>query len=148
MTKQKHTPGPWRINGVSLNSGSIMVGNDKLRLVIADVHNGASIGDMISAAMKRGGGKLDPGDAHTQFANARLIAAAPDLLEAAHDNLAALECIRNYLTKHASKLPPFTMATVDKRIEATRAAIARTEAAATHAENVLASGIGESAVDA
>ncbi len=78
----KHTPGPWRIGSVSMNDGSLGITHDEYRLVIANVNNGASLGDFVTAAMR---GRKDfgaPDTAKTQWANARLIAAAPDLYEA------------------------------------------------------------------
>ena len=77
-----HTPGPWDVTGVSPQNGNVTVGQRELRIVIADVTNAASFGDMLAGAMKRGGGQLRQSDASTQFANARLIAAAPDMLAA------------------------------------------------------------------
>jgi hypothetical protein len=77
----KHTPGPWKVSGVSMNTGNVSVSMEKHRIVIAEVTNAASLGDMLTGAMKRGGGGFDQGDCHTQFANASLISAAPDLLE-------------------------------------------------------------------
>lgn len=64
------------------DTGSIGVGSEELRILIADVTNAASLGDMLSGAMRRGGGSFSPNDCSTQFANARLIAAAPELLDA------------------------------------------------------------------
>jgi hypothetical protein len=62
-----HTPGPWTIpardSGVTVNAG---------HGIVAEVY------------------AVDVGT--TQIANARLIAAAPDLLEALHDALVQLEC--------------------------------------------------------
>lgn len=78
----KHTPGPWIISGVSINDGSISVSYAEYRIVIAQVTNAASFGDFVSAAIK---GRHDfgaPDTAATQWANARLIAAAPDMLAA------------------------------------------------------------------
>ena len=82
MSNPKHTPGPWAITGVSQNTGNISVGSKAQRIVIADVTNAASFGDMLSGAMRRGGGGFAQSDCATQFANADLIAAAPDLLSA------------------------------------------------------------------
>lgn len=78
----KHTPGPWIISGVSINDGSISVSYAEYRIVIAQVTNAASFGDFVSAAIK---GRRDfgaPDTAATQWANARLIASAPDMLAA------------------------------------------------------------------
>ena len=76
-----HTPGPWAVTGVSMTTGNVSVGMKEHRIVIAEVTNAASFGDMLAGAMKRGGGGFQQNDCHTQFANARLIAAAPDLHE-------------------------------------------------------------------
>lgn len=92
MTSQ-HTPGPWEITSISMERGDIGIGSKEGRFLIAEVTNAASFGDMLVGAMKRGGGNLRQEDASTQFANARLIAAAPDLLAAlkrAHATLEAL----------------------------------------------------------
>lgn len=82
MSQTTHTAGPWEVTGISMDTGNISVGQRDLRIVIADVTNAASFGDMIAGAMRRGGGSFSQGDATTQFANARLIAAAPELLVA------------------------------------------------------------------
>jgi len=65
MEKTKHTPGPWKAKTVK--ALGIYANNDQQ---IAVVHN----------EMPRGGRRQD--DYNIEEANARLIAAAPDLLEA------------------------------------------------------------------
>jgi hypothetical protein len=89
----EHTVGPWEITSISQNTGNIGVGQRDLRILIAEVTNAASFGDMFSGAMKRGGGEFRQDDCHTQFANARLIAAAPDMFEELKRVLETLEAI-------------------------------------------------------
>lgn len=79
---EKFTKGPWAISGVSLNTGSVSIKHAEHRIIIAEVTNAASLGDFVSAAVR---GRLDfgaPDTAVTQWANARLIVAAPELFEA------------------------------------------------------------------
>jgi hypothetical protein len=64
-----HTKGSWAISGVIEGRGDISIAAD--RIVVATAHNGVSFFDVI------GGNHPEQ-----QWANARLIAAAPDLLEA------------------------------------------------------------------
>ena len=65
----KHTPAPWHVSGISQHDGSVSIAKD--RFVICLVTNAASIFDVVQG---------HPPEA--QFANARLIAAAPELLQA------------------------------------------------------------------
>lgn len=72
-----YTPGPWAISSISQETGEIGIAKDGV--VIAYATNAASFGDFINATLK---GRKDfgsPDTAHTQFANARLMAAAPEL---------------------------------------------------------------------
>lgn len=101
MNEPKWTPGPWAVSGVAQETGNISVGCPDQRIVIADVTNAASFGDMLSGAMRRGGGGFEQGDCHTQFANARLIAAAPDLADA----VMPLAEMAEYLDAHNPDAP-------------------------------------------
>lgn len=82
MAESAYTKGPWAVTSVSMTTGNVGVGRKDLRILIAEVTNAASFGDMLAGAMRRGGGGFDQSDCKTQFANAGLIAAAPDLVEA------------------------------------------------------------------
>ncbi len=93
-----HTPGPWRTSGPSKVVSAISDGGD-YAILDAD-------GEIIAEAIRQVG----PSDFRPANANARLIAAAPDLLE-------ALEAIL------AEDNP--TLATMNERLEAGRAAIAK-----------------------
>ena len=116
----KHTPGPWAVTSVSMNTGNISVGHRDLRIVIAEVTNAASFGDMMAGAMKRGGGGFEQDDCHTQLANARLIAAAPDLLE-------ALQHLSSVYEHIWVKMSDGEMAIVKGAWEAAELAIAKAE---------------------
>lgn len=86
----KHTPGPWVVTGVSMTTGNVSVGAKDQRIIIADVTNAASFGDMVAGAMKRGSAGFHPSDCDTQFANAQLIATAPDMAEALKGLISAI----------------------------------------------------------
>lgn len=66
-----HTPGPYKADTVSADTGCIGISALDGRVMIASVHNGASIVSL-----------LRDGKPDTQWANARLLAAAPEMLEA------------------------------------------------------------------
>jgi hypothetical protein len=54
-----------------------------------------------------------------------LIAAASDLLASEQENLTVLENLLTFLRKHRDRLPPISLASLEVRIEKTRAAIAK-----------------------
>lgn len=93
-TEPKFTTGPWRVTGISQETGNISVGQRDLRIVIADVTNAASFGDMVAGAMARGGGSFRQSDATTQFANAHLISAAPTLFHALNGLIGLVQLVR------------------------------------------------------
>jgi len=78
MSAPAWTPGPWGITSVSIEDGSIGIAKD--RIVIAYATNASSFGDFINEALTKGTFG-SPGAATTQWANARLIAAAPDFAD-------------------------------------------------------------------
>jgi len=97
-----HTKGPWAIAGEE--HANVILSED---FVIADVY-----------AFKKG--EAGPRTDEEGEANARLIAAAPDLLEALKANLTALDEIRDMFAAH--DMPGLT-----DLIEQTTAAIAKAE---------------------
>jgi hypothetical protein len=50
------------------------------------------------------------------------------LRKSEEENLKVLKNLHAYLTKHADKLPPLSLASLEVRIDATRAALSKTEA--------------------
>lgn len=109
-----HTAGPWEVTRTNLSWYVVPQGG----------HMGNAIASGILPAhtfpMTR-----EEKDATGYMADARLIAAAPDLFESERQNLSVLENLLAYLRKHEAVLPPFSTASLDVRIEATRAAIRR-----------------------
>jgi hypothetical protein len=85
MSEAKYTPGPWWCNGDP---------------VVATVSGARSI----AFTDTKGGGAED-------VANARLIAAAPDLLEACVEAESMLESVRSHIAEHfpnGAVMPAFT----------------------------------------
>lgn len=78
MSERKHTPGPWRISGHSEDSPEKLSVEDGYGYFIAEVDFGLA-----------------------QKANARLIAAAPELLEFAEEWLCMQGSDENYMTAKA-----------------------------------------------
>ena|SRR6185437_5244405 len=98
MADGKHTPGPWSVSGISQADGSISIAKDGI--VIAYATNASSFGDFINAALS---GRKDfgaPDTAFTQLANARLLAAAPELLAVAKKAESYLAYIAQHLEEH------------------------------------------------
>ena len=81
-----HTLGPWAAKSWNQETGDISVTNEKQRIVIAVVTNAASAGAYML-------GKYPA----TQWANASLVAAAPDLLAALSPMIAFAEAERQHL---------------------------------------------------
>ena len=101
------TPGPWRVSEVRSGDGAVWVRVDLGTLGpqpgLAGPHTAISRADLSGATNKR--------NADIQRANARLIAAAPDLLEALETALAAWDAIyvqtelqRAQRQRHASEI--------------------------------------------
>jgi hypothetical protein len=103
-----HIPGPWAADALS-EQGDIRVACVDMPLVIASVHNGASIGEIIVGRQPS-----------IQWANARLIAAAPELLAALQMFIAAED---DWNERDGSFDDPLTDA-----YHAAKAAIAKAEA--------------------
>jgi hypothetical protein len=81
MSESKHTPGPWEVIGLDIASKHGL-GDTKRRWIIAEVAEGA------------GGPGFPENQADPAQANAHLIAAAPDMLEAAERLVQELDAIR------------------------------------------------------
>lgn len=109
----KHTPGPWEV----LNSTSVFsaLGADSGDGTAADHNDGWSICDCSVGVTCVGGDYVELGFA-VQKANARLIAAAPDLLSSLKGLLAAYED------------PGNTGSTHDDKVQAARDAISKATA--------------------
>ena len=90
MSDAKHTSGPWFQTTVRLSPGFVDIGAD----------DGTNIG---IAYIGRHGGPVDNAEAE---ANARLIAAAPDMLE-------ALRATRDLLVRLHDGCPPLTSEALD-----------------------------------
>lgn len=98
MSESKHTPGPWRIFETDHGSKIIGIGSE----------DGAGVADA--------GFGLWGGDSDEARANARLVAAAPELLEAL-----------KYLVMHCKGLDRFEGNPINEAIRAGREAIAKAE---------------------
>lgn len=108
----KHTPGPWKVNNVFLD-------NAPNRFIVSQGKwGGRNVADC---------GESGQGDWDINEANARLIAAAPELLEALRVALCNMEVAKN-------KPPGYTPRKVEDMLERTinhaRAAIAQAEGGA------------------
>jgi len=87
----KHTPGPWNIVG---REGHAAFG-ERWVVFQGDEYNHKS---QRIAVVSLGG--LPAGDQELSTANARLIAAAPDLLAACEDALITLQAVKHFLHDH------------------------------------------------
>lgn len=104
MSNAKHTPGPWTVGTMVNNDGGVSIVSDEDRVCSVD-----AIGDF-----PRGKGWKHE-DAERD-ANARLIAAAPDLLEALR-----------YLVMHCKGLDRFEGNPINEAIRAAREVLAKAE---------------------
>ena len=125
MADAKHTPGPWVVTGVSMTTGNVSVGMKEHRIVIAEVTNAASFGDMLLGAMKRGGGGFEQSDCHTQYANARLIATAPELHEAGRKLAAEVGGLRAFESEIREAIGNTNWSVLMNRLVGMDAAIAK-----------------------
>lgn len=98
MSERKHTPGPWRLSGHSEDSPEKLSVEDGNGYFIAEVDFGLA-----------------------QKANARLIAAAPELLEALKELVKANEDHNESVSKVIGELPGWKDSYLDKA----RSAIAK-----------------------
>lgn len=107
-----HTPGPWIADAISEN-GDVRIACVEIPLVIASAHNGASIGEILAG--------LSP---EIQWANARLISAAPELLAAAEEVYALSLVIESAVRNSDSR----NHARILAALRVIRAAIVKAEA--------------------
>lgn len=117
MTKHKHTPGPWRVHKNSHISGEQWL--TVLRGAWDITHNSAAKPDAIADAQHS-----SMSDAEN-LANARLIAAAPELLEALKTAQGWLDAIEAHGTRPTFDDNPQYL----KDMAAIEAAIAKAEGA-------------------
>ena len=107
----KHTHGPWSV-------GTTLLTNDGARPIMGVDSEGfpkrVALADMQREGVKRG--QAWKADCDEREANARLMAAAPDLLEAL-----------KYLLAHCKGLDRFEGNPINQAIEDARAAIAKAE---------------------
>lgn len=116
MSKAQHTPGPWRVDRNNVHVGQIAiihhcVGNDWVEIWSPEW----------------------PDDEHVQEANTRLIAAAPELLEALErltaNAIAERDCFYDSVSTSDGEVrdpgEQEALARDDARIDAARAAIAK-----------------------
>lgn len=107
-SEARHTPGPWRLETESRDAQR---GSD---LLVTDAEGGYSIADCDTAFPGSGG--MHPDEYARAQANARLIAAAPDLLE-------ALRSLVTHIDRMNAK--GIATATGDAQLAECRAAIAK-----------------------
>lgn len=88
MTDAKHTPGPWFLSGSMTKYVEARIGNGFLQEV-------ASVGPTVA----------DAGYGDQQMANARLIAAAPELLEALQELLIDMKIAQTNMQSAAKRDP-------------------------------------------
>ena len=106
----KHTPGPWFLEMPNKKRKPSQFDHNQKVLVMACDHSTFNVAEV--------GGPSNIEELETWKANARLIAAAPELLDALTQARIALTFYRNWMKNHDGTQYPFGIETEEKSLAA------------------------------